>query len=74
LDIHSFQPKAILEAGPVVVALIDLDATVRRTGSRIVEEDEAHIWHFNPAGKVRRFRHRADTHQHWAAYGGNQPR
>lgn len=67
LDIHKFQPHTFLEAGDVVVALIDLEGTVRATGRRIVEEDEAHIWHFNPQGKVSRFRHRADTHQHWAA-------
>lgn len=72
VEIHSFQPKVILEAGSVVVALIDLEATVRRTGTRVVEEDEAHIWHFNTAGKVRRFRHRVDTHQHWVAYAGGQ--
>jgi ketosteroid isomerase-like protein len=74
VEIHSFQPKVLLESGGVVVALIDLDATVRRTGARVVEEDEVHIWHFNPAGRVRRFRHRADTHQHWAAYAGTQPK
>jgi ketosteroid isomerase-like protein len=44
------------------------EASVRSTGRRIVEEDEVHIWHFDRAGKVTRFRHRADTHQHAAAY------
>lgn len=52
------------------MALIDLDATVRATGRRVVEEDEVHIWHFNDAGFVQRFRHRADTHLHHLAWQG----
>ena len=70
IDFHSFQPKALLESGPIVVSLIDLDATVRATGRRVVELDEVHIWHFDAAGRVVRFRHRADTHLHWEAYHG----
>jgi ketosteroid isomerase-like protein len=68
LDIQKFQPKTFLESGNVVVVLLDLEGTVRSTGRRIIEEDEAHIWYFDAAGKVSRFRHRADTHQHWAAF------
>jgi ketosteroid isomerase-like protein len=65
LDIHT-----LLENGSTVIALIDLDATVKATGRRVVEEDEAHIWHFDGHGKVARFRHRVDSHQHWLAYHG----
>lgn len=70
LDIHQFQPKTLLEADGIVVSLCALDATVRATGRRIVEDDEVHIWYFGADGKVTRFRHRADTHQQWAAYAG----
>ena len=70
MDIHTFQPKAIIESGNTVVALADFDATVKATGRRISEEDEVHVWHFDAAGKVSRFRHRADTHQQWKAYSG----
>lgn len=70
VEFHRFQPKLFLESEGVVAALIDFEATVRSTGKRIVEEDEVHIWHFDASGKVHRFRHRADTHQHWAAYSG----
>jgi ketosteroid isomerase-like protein len=70
IDFHSFRPKALLESGPTVVSLIDLDATVRATGRKVVELDEVHIWHFDEAGRVVRFRHRADTHLHWEAYHG----
>ena len=67
VDMHHFAVKALLEGDDIVVALIDIDFTVRATGKRVVEEDEAHIWRFRD-GKVVRFRHRADTHQHQRAY------
>ena len=70
LQIHRFEPKTFLEGGDVVVALIDLEATVQATGKRIVEDDEVHIWYFDSHGQVSRFRHRVDTHQHWVAYRG----
>ncbi|HET7480595.1 MAG TPA: nuclear transport factor 2 family protein [Rubrobacteraceae bacterium] len=69
LEIHSFAPKTMLESDDVVVAIVDFEATVKETGQRISEEDEAHIWHF-AEGKVVRFRHRSDTHQHQLAYQG----
>jgi hypothetical membrane protein len=34
IDFHSFRPKALLESGPTVVSLIDLDATVRAPAAR----------------------------------------
>lgn len=70
LEFHRFEPKQILESGTVAVALIDLEVTVKATGRRIVEEDEAHVWHFDGQGKVRRFRHRVDTHLHVTAWRG----
>ena len=66
-DIHRFEVKALLEGADVVVALVDIEFTVRATGRRVVEEDEAHVWRF-ANGRVIRFRHRADTHQHQQAY------
>lgn len=69
LEIHKFVPKTMLQSDDVVVVLADFEATVKETGHRIAEEDEAHIWHFD-GGQVVRFRHRADTHQHLLAYQG----
>ncbi|MCL4858277.1 MAG: nuclear transport factor 2 family protein [Caldilineaceae bacterium] len=68
LEFHQFVPKVLLEGPDLVVALIDLEATVKKTGKRIVERDEVHIWHFGEAGKVVRFRHCVDTYQHALAY------
>jgi uncharacterized protein len=70
LDFHAFTPKTILESGPTVVVLVDLEATVKATGRRVAEVDEVHIWHFNDDGLVQRFRHRCDTHLQWQAYRG----
>ena len=71
LDFHAFQPTAFLESGDVVVSLATVEATVKATGRRVVEEDEVHIWRFNAAGEVVRFRHRADTHLQWTAFHGS---
>jgi ketosteroid isomerase-like protein len=62
LEFHAFTPKEILDGGDVVVALVDVDATVKATGKRVTEEDEIHVFRFNPAGKVARFRHGVNTH------------
>jgi ketosteroid isomerase-like protein len=70
VDFHVFNPKAIIAHDNTVVVLLDLDATVKATGRRIVEEDQVHIWHFDEDGKVSRFRHRADTLMHWKAVMG----
>jgi uncharacterized protein len=68
LEFHTFQPKAFLSEGNLVVALIDVEATVKATGKRFVEEDLVHIWYFDLQGQVTRYRHRVDTHQHLKAY------
>jgi ketosteroid isomerase-like protein len=67
LEFHRFEPKTLLEGPGIVVALIDVEFTVKTTGKRVVEEEEVHIWRFDEAGKVNRFRHRIDTLQHYLA-------
>lgn len=64
IEFNKFAPKEIIDGGDVVVALIDIELRVKATGKRIAEEDEIHVWRFNGAGKVARFRHGADTHMH----------
>jgi ketosteroid isomerase-like protein len=67
IDIHRFAVKAIVPADRLVVVLVDIEFTVRATGRRVVEQDEVHLWHFDAAGRVARFRHRVDTHAHHLA-------
>jgi hypothetical protein len=61
IDIHRFAVKNLLEGDGVVVALVDIELTVKATGKKVVEEDEVHIWYFDADGKAIRFRHRVDT-------------
>lgn len=68
VEFHKFIPKMLFENGDVVIALIDVEFTVRSANRRVTEEDEVHIWHFNKNGKVRKFGHKVDSYQHWAAF------
>lgn len=68
MGLQVFRPKRILAEGNTVVGLIDIEFEVPRTGRRVEEEDEVHIWHFDAAGKVIRFRHRVDTLEHERAW------
>lgn len=71
IDIHKFEVKGLLEGeGGLVVAIFDIDFTVKTTGKQVAEEDEVHLWYFNELGKAVRFRHRADTHQQQMAWRG----
>jgi uncharacterized protein len=70
LEFHTFAPHTILSGPGVVVALVDIEATVRATGARIREVNEAHIFHFDERGRVVRFRHGVDTARHIAAVRG----
>jgi ketosteroid isomerase-like protein len=70
MEIHRFAPKALLEGKDLVVALIDIEFTVKATGKRVIEEDEVHIWYFDNQGQVIRFRHRADTEKQALACRG----
>ncbi len=67
LEITRFEPWKFFEADNMVVVLVNLEAIVRGSGRKVTEQDEVHIWTFNPAGKVSRFCHRLDSYQHWAA-------
>ena len=67
LEFHSFAVNEVLGSDRLVVALVSLEMTVRKTGKRIVETDEVHIWRFDEKGQVARFRHAADTHAHFVA-------
>jgi ketosteroid isomerase-like protein len=69
-DFTKFEPTTFLESGNVVVALIDVDFTVKATEKKVSRLDEAHIWRFNDEGKVVNFRHRVDTHAQQLAFKG----
>jgi ketosteroid isomerase-like protein len=68
LEFHIFEPREFIAQGDKVVALIHADATVRRTGRRIVQH-EAHVWTFRD-GKVARLQLFQDTAAAVAAFRG----
>lgn len=70
LAFESFAPVVVVGGETTVVALCDLTAQVRKTGRRIVEREEPHVWHFDARGQVARFRHAADTLQQHRAFAG----
>jgi len=67
LQLPKFDVQRVFGDGNLVAATISVEAIVVATGRRIVEPDEVHLWHFNERGQVQRFRHVADTLQHWRA-------
>jgi ketosteroid isomerase-like protein len=69
LTFEKFEASTVLGEGKLVVALISMQAIVRTTKKRIIENDDAHVWHFDDRGRVKRFRHVADTLQHASALG-----
>lgn len=68
LDMTKFDVKAVMGDGPLVVALVHAEFTVKSTGKKIVETDEGHLWTFDDRGRVVRFRHLVDTFQHHEAF------
>jgi ketosteroid isomerase-like protein len=72
IDLQRFTPKVFLEHPQerVVVVLLDVEFVVKATGRRVVEEDEIHIFWFDAAGRISRYRHQVDTYQHYIAYHG----
>jgi hypothetical protein len=61
--------KKILGDDSTVIAICAVDIVVKKTGTRIVDEEELHVWHFDASGRVARFRHGVDVRAHAAAHG-----
>lgn len=61
MDIQFFQVTRVLGDAGMAAGLVDIEFTVKATGKQVRERDEVHLWFFNDAGKVSRFRHRIDT-------------
>ncbi|HKP22864.1 MAG TPA: nuclear transport factor 2 family protein [Dongiaceae bacterium] len=69
LDFRRFEPRRILADDTMAAAIIHVELAVRATG-RVINNVELHLWTSDAQGKVARFRHVADTHQHWLASRG----
>lgn len=61
MDIQYFQVTRVIGDQQMAAGLVDIEFTVKATGKQVRERDEVHLWFFNDAGKINRFRHRIDT-------------
>lgn len=69
LEFTRFDIEKVLDGGDMVVAVLQVAATVKATGGTF-EHLEGHVWRFGPDGRVTSFNHLADTHQHVKALRG----
>ncbi|MGE0785070.1 MAG: nuclear transport factor 2 family protein [Sandaracinaceae bacterium] len=63
LEIRDFRVHAVMGEGEWVVGLVMVEGVAKRTGRRVSEPCEAHIWRFDGKGRVVAMRHAADTLQ-----------
>lgn len=72
VDFKRFEVKRIVGDDDLVVGMVDVEFVHRKTGRKVIEIDEVHLWTFDAGGKAIRFCHRCDTLQHWAASTGHE--
>lgn len=65
----SFEVRSLMAGENQVAAEVTIDCTIPSTGAHIRDE-EIHLWTFDDAGRVVRFRHYTDTAKHIAAAAG----
>jgi ketosteroid isomerase-like protein len=66
MKFNHFEVKSLMEGPGQVAAEVVLEIEIPSTGASIKDE-EIHLWTFNDAGKVVRFRHYVDTAKHMQA-------
>lgn len=66
--VKDFRILGLMDGGDRVAAEFEIECDLPSTGSHYRDE-EVHLWTFNDAGKVVRFRHYADTAKHIRAAG-----
>lgn len=69
LEFSDFAVESLLVGEGQVAAVVRVKATVRETGKTFADR-EIHLWSFDDAGRVRGFRHYADTLKHHQAAAG----
>jgi uncharacterized protein len=67
-EIHEFAVLDVVAGDRQVAVEIFIDATV--PGGGRLRDEELHLWTFDDAGRVSRFRHYVDTAKHIAAADG----
>lgn len=71
VDIQKFEPRGFF-ASPDgrVVAMFSMAGVVRRTGKRVEDTADTHVWTFDERGRVVSMRHLVDSWQHVTAWRG----
>ena len=64
-EFQDFRVLGMMAGDGQVAAEVLIDAIV--PGGKRLRDEEVHLWNFNAAGKVTRFRHYVDTAKHIAA-------
>ncbi len=65
-EMREFRVLDLLASGHQVAAEVVIEAGLPDDGA-MLRDEEVHLWTFDEAGKVRRFRHYVDTAKHIAA-------
>ena len=68
-DVRVFERKDFIASGNQVVVTWHGEYTLKRNGKKVLQEG-AHLWTFNPKGKVSRYRGFVDTAADQAAWRG----
>jgi uncharacterized protein len=68
MQVKDFQVLSLMEGANQVAAEIAIEVVLPETGGHFRDE-EIHLFTFNDAGKIIRFRHYSDTHKHMVAAG-----
>lgn len=67
VEFKRFKVKGLYGGARVIVAVLDIEFLVTATGKTVADSDEVHLWEFDDRGRVQRFLHRVDSHQHHLA-------
>lgn len=70
VEVHVFQPREFMPSGPHVLVDLHIEYTVRKTGTRVVQ-DQIHWWTFDDHNRATRMRHYEDTAQVLASVVGS---
>ena len=71
VDLQRFEPRGFFAAADGrVVAIFSMEGVVRRTGQRVADSADTHLWTFDEGGRVVGLRHLVDTWQHVNAWRG----
>ncbi|MCK6573988.1 nuclear transport factor 2 family protein [Myxococcota bacterium] len=71
VDLQRFEPRGLFAGlDGAVMGVFYMEGVVRRTGRRVVDSADTHLWEFDTEGRVARMRHIVDTLQHVRAWQG----